>query len=207
MPRHFVDTESPAPGLYTLAVYSHASFVNAFNVLTNEEKKEVKVLRSYWVGGSSDLPKIRESSDVSKLVSEYLVNSLAEKVRLYKANLNTGRLTPFKKTLDESVYRGGKEYREHLEEIKSKAKYDLEVIKALAEGKEPKLPDTDRAFMSNTPILTKEEIALILEKVAKNPEPTLPYRPASQTSQAQEIASAIKEALRPEKQTKTKTGE
>lgn len=195
-PRMFADSNTPAPPIQVLAVYSHASFVHAFNLLSNEEKKEMKVLRSYWIGDGHNMPKIRESSDVDKVVSDLLVEHLAEKVRLYKANVRTGRLAPFKKTLDPAVFEGGVEYVEHLEQFKSKSKYDLEIIKKLAEGKKPKAV-SDRAFAFTTPVITDAEIERVLKLVAEKPEPTLPYRPTS-INQAEAIANAIKDALQPQ---------
>lgn len=187
----------PAPPLRVLSAYSHASFVNAFNMLSNDEKKEVKVLRSFWVGDTANMPKLRESSDVESIASDLLVTSLAEKVRLYKANVLTGRLAPFKRTLDPSIFEGGIEYKEHLERTKGKAKYDLKIIKTLAEGKKPKAA-IDYAFTFTTPIVTDEEIQKVLDLIAKNPEPTLPYRPAA-LNQAEQIANAIKQAIKGDK--------
>jgi hypothetical protein len=195
-PRMF-ENNTPAPPIMVMAAYSHASFVTAFNMLSNEEKQNTRVLRSFWVGGTANMPKLRESSDIEAITSDLLVTSLAEKVRLYKANALTGRLIPFKPSLDESAYDGGVEYREHLERIKGKSKHELKIIKSLAEGKKPKVV-TDCAFGFGTPIITEEEIQKVQDLVAKNPEPTLPYRPAA-LNQADRIANALKNVLQGEK--------
>lgn len=184
----------PAPPVQVLTAYSHASFVHAFNLLSNEEKREIKILRTFWLGDSANMPQIRESSNVESIVSDLLVTSLAEKVRLYKSNVLTGRLAAFKQTLDASVYEGGIEYQEWLNLHKGKSKFDLKVIKSLAEGKKPRVVNA-RAFTFDTPVITDDEVERILDLVAKHPEPTLPYRPAS-INQAEQIANAINQILK-----------
>lgn len=194
-PRMLVEGDIPTVPIKVLTAYSHASFVTAFNLLSNDEKKEIKIVRSFWVGDTANMPQLRESSDVEKIASDLLVNSLAEKVRLYKANPLTGRLAPFKPTLDPSVFEGGIEYREYLERIKGKSKYDFEIVKALADGKSVK-PAKDFAFGFETDVITKDEIDRVVAAVKTNPEPTLAYRPAA-LNQAESIANAIKQALQP----------
>lgn len=188
----------PIAPLMVLSVYSHASFVNAFNLLSNDEKKESRVLRSYWLGKADNLPKVNDKTDIDKVVSDLLVESLAEKVRIWKANPITGRLLKFKPQTSPSLYQDGVEYQYFLEQTKSLSKYELPVIKALAEGKKGKAI-SDTAFLTKTVVITEREIERVLELVEAKPEPSLPYRPPQDTL-AEDIAKAIAQSVKqPEK--------
>ncbi len=192
-PRHFQDTGAPAPSLQVLSAYSHASFIHAFNMLSNEEKANSRILRPYWLGNSSDLPLLRESSDVEKLVSEKLVSSLAEKVRLYKANVPIGRLLKYKPQVPEELYSNGLEYQEWFKAWKEHSKYEFTIVTALANGKKGEAIK-DFAFGTEADVITKDEIEQVIAAVKAKPEPTLPYRPAKDNL-AENLANALKQTL------------
>jgi hypothetical protein len=192
-PRSF-EGDIPAPATRVISAYSHASFVRSFNLLSNEEKKESKVLRAYWIGNTNQFPKLRESSNELEVISEYLVQSLAETVRRYKANIPVGKIFTYKRGADQLIT-DQTEYKEWFRLCKGKTKYEFDIVDKLASGKKVETI-YDIAFATKTLVISKEEADKVLELVKTKSEPTLPYRPPSENiadNIAQSLTKLIKE--------------
>ncbi len=157
------------------SVILHHSFPIIWDVLQDDQKDNSICHRAYWLGEAWP----NDTID-SKLVSSFLIKSLAERVKRFKKNISMNLLTPYDKHVQAyspQTYEVGIDYRTWFYEAKGQSKYDWKIVNAFAEGKKVKPIEDEFIFCYKTDVLTEEEIALIYEELEKNPEPRLEVRP------------------------------
>lgn len=157
-------------------VILHHSFPIYWDVMQDDQKDNSICHRAFWLGEAWNEPTINPEK-----VSSFLVTSLAERVKRFKANVNMSYLTPYDGAVHAKyphVYENAIDYQDWFYSLKGQSKYDWNVVNAFAKGEKVAPITGEFAFCYQTPVLTAEEIELVYEELKKNPKPKLePSRP------------------------------
>jgi len=162
-------------------VLLHHSFPRTWQVMQDDQKKDSICHRTYWLGEAWTSDKINQ-----KLISEFLVKSLAERVKRFKKDVGMNFLIPFDRDVykhNSSIYEVGEGYQSYFYGIKGQSKYDWDIVNKFAKGEKIE-PISDMIFCYETPIITEEEIALVYEELKRNPEPRLERKSSSIDNQS-----------------------
>lgn len=168
---------TPTPPDKAPCVITFSAFPRFWQVLMPDQKQASKIHRPYWLGESWSTDSIKSD----KQISDILVRDLAEKVRRFKANIDTAYLVPYDKSLvkvDPAQYKNGQDYRDYFASNKRNSRFDWDVVNKLANG-EAIPPISAEAFGTFGDVLTEDEIEKIYLELKNNPEPKLVTRPAS----------------------------
>lgn len=152
------------------SVQAHHVFVKIWEQMQLDERTNSTCHRAYWLGEAWQGDEIDPET-----VSDYLVKTLAERVKRFKKNVGMNQLIPFVpeiQALKPHTYRVGQSYREWFAENKRKSRFDWDVVTSLANGEKIQ-PITASAFGYTTPVITADEIARVVEEINSNPEPKL----------------------------------
>lgn len=151
------------------SVQLHHNFVYCWNAMQNDERANSICHRAYWLGDSWPTDKIDP-----KLVSDYLVKTLAERVKRFKKNITMNLLIPYSANVAAKMpgtYEHGEPYQDWFYGVKGESKYDWNVVNAFAKGEKVEPILNEHVFCYTTDVLTASEIERVYAEIKANPEP------------------------------------